>query len=103
MEIIHSEPSRTFGEYLLIPRLSTKQCIPENVNLRAPLSRFRRGSKPSLTLNVPIVAAAMQAVSGDALAIALARIGGLAFTYCSQSVESQARMVERVKRYKAGF
>lgn len=103
MEIIHSEPSRTFGEYLLIPRLSTKQCVPENVNLRAPLARFRRGQRSSLTLNVPIVAAAMQAVSGDALAIALARIGGLAFTYCSQSVESQARMVERVKRYKAGF
>lgn len=103
MEIVHSEPSRTFGEYLLIPRLSTKQCIPENVSLRTPVARFKGGTSSPLMLNVPIVAAAMQAVSGDALAIALARVGGLAFTYCSQSIEAQAMMVARVKRYKAGF
>ena len=54
-------------------------------------------------LNVPFVSAAMQAVSGPDLAVALARKGGAAFIFCSQSIESQARMVREVKEHKAGF
>jgi IMP dehydrogenase len=45
----------------------------------------------------------MQSVSGDRLAVALAREGGVSFIYGSQSIESEAAMVERVKSYKAGF
>lgn len=54
-------------------------------------------------LNVPFVSSAMQAVSGPELAIALARKGGSAFIFCSQSIEAQARMVKAVKEHKAGF
>ena len=45
----------------------------------------------------------MQAVSDDNMAIALAKEGGVSFIYGSQSIESQAAMVRRVKNYKAGF
>lgn len=45
----------------------------------------------------------MQAVSGEKMAIALAREGGCSFIYGSQSIESQAEMVRRVKKHKAGF
>lgn len=45
----------------------------------------------------------MQAVSDDKMAVALAKEGGISFIYGSQSIESQAEMVRRVKSYKAGF
>ncbi len=45
----------------------------------------------------------MQSVSDDAMAVALARQGGISFIFCSQPVEAQAEMVARVKRFKAGF
>lgn len=107
MAQIYEEASRTFGEYLLIPNLTTKEHTPERVDLRAPVVRYR-GTRADpeaspLRINVPVTSAAMQAVSDHGLAIALARCGGLSFIYCSQSVESQAAMVRRVKKYKAGF
>ncbi len=103
MPIILNDISRTLGEYLLIPRLTTAECIPDNVNLRTPIVRFQRGQTPSLQLNVPFSSAIMQAVSGEKLAIELARAGGLSFIFCSQSIESQASMIRKVKKYKAGF
>ena len=54
-------------------------------------------------LNVPFTSAIMQAVSGEEMGVALAREGGLAFIYMSQSVESQAAMVRHVKESKSGF
>ena len=98
-----TEPSRTFNEYLLIPGYSSSACIPANVSLRTPLVRYRRGETPALTLNIPMVSAIMQAVSGDRLAVALATEGGVSFIYGSQSVEDEAAMVKRAKDYKAGF
>ena len=56
-----------------------------------------------MTMNTPLVSAIMQAVSGEKMAIALAREGGIAFIYGSQSIEDEAAMVARVKNYKAGF
>ncbi len=97
------EVSRTFSEYLLLPNLTTKVCLPENVRLTTPLAKFRQGEAPRLQLNVPFTSAIMQAVSDHGLAIALARCGGLAFIYQSQPIEAQADMVQRVKRFKAGF
>ena len=64
---------------------------------------YRERSDEALTLNIPLVSAVMQAVSGDRLAVALAQEGGLSFIYGSQSVESEAAMVARVKGFKAGF
>ena len=110
MAFIYDEPSRTFGEYLLVPNLTTKQCVPGNVDLQAPVVRFkaepgtRRLIRASpLTINVPVTSALMQSVSGDELAIALARCGGLSFVFGSQAIEDEAAMVRRVKNYKAGF
>ena len=103
MAIFYEEPSRTFNEYLLIPGYSSSECIPANVSLRTPLVRYRRGEEPALSLNIPMVSSIMQSVSGDQLAIALAREGGVAFIYGSQSIEDEAAMVARVKAYKAGF
>lgn len=98
-----SEPSRTFGEYLLIPGYSSAKCIPANVSLKTPLVRFSRGDAPSISLNIPMTSAIMQSVSDDTMAIALAKEGGLSFIYGSQSIEAQAEMVAKVKSYRAGF
>ena len=103
MAIYVNDVSRTFGEYLLIPGLTTKNCIPGNVSLKTPLVKFKKGEKPRIELNIPFVSAIMQAVSGPDLAIALARNGGLSFIFGSQPIESQAEMVRKVKKFKAGF
>ena len=98
-----NDVSRTFGEYLLIPGLTTKECIPTNVSLKTPLVKFKKGEQSAINLNIPFVSAIMQAVSDSGLAIELARNGGLSFIFGSQPIESQAEMVRRVKNFKAGF
>ncbi len=103
MAYFYDEPSRTFNEYLLIPGYSSAECIPTNVSLKTPLVRYRSGEEPAISLNIPMVSAIMQAVSGDKLAIALATEGGVSFIYGSQSIADEAAMVARVKGYKAGF
>jgi len=103
MAIYMNEVSRTFGEYLLIPGYSSVECIPANVSLQTPLVKFKKGNKPPMSLNIPMTSAIMQSVSNDTMAISLAKEGGLSFIYGSQSIESQARMVARVKSYRAGF
>ena len=103
MAYYFSEPSRTFSEYLLVPGYSSAECVPTNVSLRTPIVKFRKGEESALYANIPLVSAIMQAVSDDKMAIALAKEGGISFIYGSQSVESEAAMVARVKAYKAGF
>ena len=103
MAFYFKEPSRTFSEYLLVPGYSSAECQPQNVSLKTPLVKFKKGDEPRLSLNIPLVSAIMQAVSNDTLAIALAKEGGISFIYGSQSIEDQAAMVKRVKDYKAGF
>ncbi len=103
MAIFVNEVSRTFGEYLLIPGLTTRDCTPQNVKLTTPLVRFKQGEEARIKLNIPFVSAIMQSVSNDTLAIELARNGGLSFVYGSQPIAEQAEMVRRVKKFKAGF
>lgn len=103
MATFFSEPSHTFNEYLLVPGYSDSTCIPANVSLKTPLVKFRKGEKSPIEMNIPMVSAIMQSVSGDRLAVALAREGGVSFIYGSQSVEEEAAMVARAKGYKAGF
>ena len=104
MAFYYPEPSHTFSEYLLVPGYTSPDCVPANVSLRTPLVKFRRGEEECpLCLSIPMVSAVMQSVSNDTLAVALAKEGGLSFIYGSQSVESEAAMVARVKGYKAGF
>ncbi len=103
MAFYFSEPSRTFSEYLLVPGYSSAECMPANVSLRTPIVKFKKGEESSLYANIPLVSAIMQAVSDDNMAIALAKEGGISFIYGSQTIESEAAMVARVKAYKAGF
>ena len=103
MAYIFDEPSRTFSEYLLVPGYSSTECRVENVSLQTPVVKFKKGEESAIKMNIPLVSAIMQAVSGDELAIALAKEGGISFIYGSQSIENQAEMVRKVKAHKAGF
>ena len=103
MAYYYEQPARTFSEYLLIPGYTDENCIPANVSLHTPLVKFRRGEQPAISLHIPMTSAIMQSVSNDTMAIALAKEGGLSFIYGSQSVEDEAAMVRRVKKYKAGY
>ena len=103
MAFYYSEPSHTFSEYLLVPGYSGAEHQPQNVSLKTPLVKFKKGEEPALSLNIPMVSAIMQSVSNDTMAIALAKEGGVSFIYGSQTIESQAEMVRKVKAYKAGF
>lgn len=97
------EPSRTFNEYLLVPGYTTKDCTVDNVSLKTPIVKFKKGEEPKITANIPLVSAVMQAVSDDGMAVALAKEGGISFIFGSQPIESQAKMIAKVKSYKAGF
>lgn len=104
MAFIFDEPSRTFSEYLLVPGYSSAEATPQNVSLKTPLVKYRKGKEECpLSLHIPMVSAIMQSVSGEKMACALAREGGISFIYGSQSIENEAAMVRRVKATKAGF
>ncbi len=103
MAYYFNDVSHTFNEYLLVPGYSSSECVPANVSLKTPLVKFKKGEEPEISLNIPMVSAIMQSVSGEKLAVALAREGGVSFIYGSQSVEDEAAMVARAKNFKAGF
>ena len=103
MAYYFTETSHTFNEYLLVPGYSSSECVPANVSLKTPLVKFKKGEEPAISMNIPMVSAIMQSVSGDRLAVALAREGGVSFIYGSQSIEDEAAMVAKAKAYKAGF
>lgn len=103
MAFYYDEPSHTFSEYLLVPGYSSAQCIPANASLKTPITKFKKGEEPEISLNIPLVSAIMQSVSDDKMAVALAKEGGVSFIFGSQTIEAQAAMVKRAKNYKAGF
>lgn len=84
----------TFDDVLLIPAYS--EVLPRTVNLK---SRFSR----NITLNVPIVSAAMDTVTEAALAIAIAREGGIGVIHKNMPIAEQARQVHAVKRAENGM
>jgi IMP dehydrogenase len=89
-------------EYRLLPGYTSVDCSPDSISLRTPLV-YSEDNKKKYYLNVPLVSAAMQSVSGAQMGIELAKLGGAAFIFCSQSIESQAEMVKKIKNHKAGF
>ena len=103
MAYYFDEPSHTFSEYLLVPSYSSAACTPQNVSLKTPICKFRVGEQSPLNMSIPLVSAVMQSVSGEKLASALAREGGISFLFVSQPIESQANMVRAVKKSKSGF
>ncbi len=103
MAFYYDKPAHTFSEYLLVPGYSSEKCIPDNVDLRTPLVKFKKGEEATITMNIPLVSAIMQSVSGENMAIALSKEGGISFIYGSQSIEDEAAMIARVKSHRAGF
>ncbi len=103
MAYFYPETAHTFNEYLLVPGYSSAECIPDKVSLKTPLVKFKKGQESPISLSIPLTSAIMQSVSDDKMAIALATEGGLSFIYGSQTIESEAAMIARVKDYKAGF
>jgi IMP dehydrogenase len=91
---IHSDAALTFDDVLLVPRHSLTH--PKDVST---VSRFTRG----LTLNVPLVAAAMDTVTESEMAIAMARAGGIGVLHKNMSIDRQAAEVDRVKRSESGM
>ncbi len=84
----------TFDDVLLIPAYS--EVLPSQVNLKTRFSR-------NITLNVPLVSAAMDTVTEQQLAIAIAREGGIGVIHKNMSIEEQARQVHAVKRAENGM
>ncbi len=84
----------TYDDVLLVPAFS--KVLPTQVNIQ---SRFTR----NITLNVPIISAAMDTVTESAMAIAVARLGGIGVLHKNMSIEWQAGEVKRVKRSESGM
>lgn len=99
---ISYESSRTLMEFRLLPGLTTESATIDKISLKTPIVYSAEGKKEYF-INLPIVSAAMQSVSGEKMGIELAKLGGLAFIYCSQAIESQAEMISKIKNHKAGF
>jgi len=89
-------------ELRLLPQLTTVESAVDRICLEIPLVWRRRGQR-EIRLKTPLVAAAMQSVSGPAMGIELAKLGGAAFIFCSQAIDTQAEMISKIKSHKAGF
>ncbi|PHQ16278.1 IMP dehydrogenase [Marinobacter profundi] len=88
-----AEEALTFDDVLLIPGHS--EVLPKNVNLQTRLTK-------DITLNVPLVSAAMDTVTEAELAIAMAQEGGIGIIHKNMSVEQQAAAVRKVKKFESG-
>ncbi len=84
----------TFDDVLLMPAYS--QILPRDVDIKTQLTK-------SIILNVPMLSAAMDTVTEAALAIALARVGGLGILHKNMSIDQQAEQVRKVKRSESGL
>jgi len=84
----------TFDDVLLMPAYS--EVLPREVSITTQLTK-------EIRLNIPMISAAMDTVTEDRLAIALAREGGLGILHKNMSIEKQAELVRKVKRYESGL
>ncbi len=83
----------TFEDVLLVPAYS--QVLPKEVDIKSRLT-------PKITLNMPIISAAMDTVTEHRAAIMMARLGGLGIIHKNMDIQSQAREVKRVKKSESG-
>ncbi|MEG1377107.1 MAG: IMP dehydrogenase, partial [Myroides sp.] len=84
----------TYDDVLLIPAYS--EILPREVSIQSKFSR-------NITLNVPVISAAMDTVTESAMAIAMAREGGIGVLHKNMTVEQQAQEVRKVKRAESGM
>ncbi|MBQ2431240.1 MAG: IMP dehydrogenase, partial [Campylobacter sp.] len=84
----------TFEDVLLVPQYS--EILPKDVDIRTNLTR-------NITLNTPLVSAAMDTVTEVKTAIMMARMGGIGVIHKNMDIESQAKMVKRVKKSESGI
>ena len=84
----------TYDDVLLIPAYS--EVLPRNVQLESPFSR-------NIMLKTPVISAAMDTVTGSAMAIAMARQGGIGVIHKNMTIQEQAAEVRRVKRSESGM
>ncbi len=89
-----TEEGLTFDDVLLIPAYS--EVLPKEVDVKTKFTR-------NITLNMPIISAAMDTVTESAMAIAIAREGGIGVIHKNMSIERQAREVRKVKRAENGM
>ncbi|MCK7544185.1 IMP dehydrogenase [Marinobacter bryozoorum] len=88
-----AEEALTFDDVLLMPGYS--EVLPKHVDLKTRLTK-------GITLNIPLVSAAMDTVTESELAIAMAQEGGIGIMHKSMSVEQQAAAVRKVKKFESG-
>ena len=107
------QPGTTYDDWLVRGDRLRKDVTIESVDLRTPLTLYKSQAKKELSpgdlpedvflINVPLLSAPMQSVTGPKTSVELAKHGGLGVIFCSQPVESEAEMVRAVKDSKAGF
>jgi len=100
MARITEKKSLSLKDFRLLPGYTDEKSGIDNVSLRTRLCRFE---KDYLHLEIPFISAAMQAVTGVKLAVALAQSGGAGVLPVSQEIDEQCKELEQIKRYKAGF
>jgi len=83
----------TFEDVLLVPKYS--EILPRDVEITTKLTR-------NISLNIPIVSAAMDTVTEHQAAIAMAKVGGIGIIHKNMDIESQAKEIKRVKKYESG-
>lgn len=83
----------TFEDILLVPKYS--EILPKQVDIKSKFSK-------NVSLNAPLVSAAMDTVTEHRAAIMMARLGGLGIVHKNMDIEAQAREIRRVKKVKVG-
>lgn len=84
----------TFEDVLLVPKYS--EILPKEVDIKTKLTK-------NITLNIPLISAAMDTVTEHRAAIMMARLGGLGIVHKNMDVESQVREIRRVKKSESGI
>ena len=84
----------TFDDVLLVPQKSN--ILPNQVSLKTKLTQ-------KIEMNIPLLSAAMDTVTESGMAVALAREGGIGIIHKNLTIDDQALMVDRVKRYESGM